>query len=87
MNPLDLYGSTNFFSDSGTSHTSIIAPNGDAVAVTSSINLKYFCYTINYHTFSWLLIIYKFVFTIFLQLKKVSNLNFYMMYKKDMGPN
>ena len=32
------YGSTNFQLDSGTAHLSIIGSNGDAVAVTSSIN-------------------------------------------------
>ena len=37
--PIETYGSSNFLIDHGTAHTSLIAPNGDAVAVTSSINL------------------------------------------------
>lgn len=39
--PMSYYGSTNFVNDNGTAHTSIIASNGDAVAVTSSINLVF----------------------------------------------
>lgn len=39
IHPINLYGSPNFVVDHGTAHTSIIAPNGDAVAITSSINL------------------------------------------------
>jgi gamma-glutamyltranspeptidase/glutathione hydrolase/leukotriene-C4 hydrolase len=39
VHPVSFYGSTNFVSDNGTAHTSVVAPNGDAVAVTSSINL------------------------------------------------
>jgi gamma-glutamyltranspeptidase len=37
--PMDYYGSSNFVSDSGTAHVSLVGPNGDAVAATSSINL------------------------------------------------
>lgn len=37
--PPSYYGSENFVIDNGTAHTSLIAPNGDAVAITSSINL------------------------------------------------
>ena len=39
IHPMNYYGSTKFVSDNGTAHTSLIAPNGDAVAITSSINL------------------------------------------------
>lgn len=39
VHPASYYGSTNFVNDFGTAHTSIVGPNGDAVAVTSSINL------------------------------------------------
>jgi gamma-glutamyltranspeptidase / glutathione hydrolase / leukotriene-C4 hydrolase len=39
--PQSYYGSCNFVNDYGTSHTSIIGANGDAVAVTSSINLVF----------------------------------------------
>ena len=39
VHPQSYYGSTNFVTDHGTAHTSIVGPNGDAVAVTSSINL------------------------------------------------
>lgn len=39
--PANYYGSTGFVEDHGTAHTSIIGPNGDAVAVTSSINLVF----------------------------------------------
>ena len=37
--PLNYYGTNDFVEDHGTAHTSIIGSNGDAVAVTSSINL------------------------------------------------
>lgn len=37
--PTSAYGSSNFFVDHGTAHTSLVAPNGDAVAATASINL------------------------------------------------
>jgi gamma-glutamyltranspeptidase/glutathione hydrolase/leukotriene-C4 hydrolase len=36
--PTNYYGSTNFTVDCGTAHLSIIGDNGDAVAITSSIN-------------------------------------------------
>lgn len=39
--PIHDYGTGNFFVDHGTAHTSLIAPNGDAVAITSSINLVF----------------------------------------------
>ena len=38
---MSYYGSNNFVNDNGTAHTSIVAPNGDAVAITSSINLVF----------------------------------------------
>ena len=40
VNDADYYGA-DFYAppDHGTSHTSVIAPNGDAVVVTSTINL------------------------------------------------
>ncbi len=37
--PISFYGTRNFLNDHGTSHASLVAPNGDACAVTSSINL------------------------------------------------
>ncbi len=37
--PTSYYGTTGFVEDHGTAHTSIVGPNGDAVAITSSINL------------------------------------------------
>ncbi len=37
--PSSYYGTNEFVQDHGTAHTSIIGSNGDAVAVTSSINL------------------------------------------------
>jgi len=39
VHPINFYGSKNFTIDHGTAHTSIVGPNGDACAVTSSINL------------------------------------------------
>jgi gamma-glutamyltranspeptidase/glutathione hydrolase/leukotriene-C4 hydrolase len=39
VQPIGAYGPVNFVQDNGTAHTSIVAPNGDAVAITSSINL------------------------------------------------
>lgn len=39
--PSNYYGSKGFNEDHGTAHTSIVAPNGDAVAITSSINLVF----------------------------------------------
>jgi gamma-glutamyltranspeptidase/glutathione hydrolase/leukotriene-C4 hydrolase len=41
IHPTSYYGSDDFVIDNGTAHTSLIAPNGDAVAITSSINLVY----------------------------------------------
>ena len=38
VHPTSFYGGSEFAVDSGTAHLSIIGPNGDAVAVTSSIN-------------------------------------------------
>jgi gamma-glutamyltranspeptidase/glutathione hydrolase/leukotriene-C4 hydrolase len=38
LHPVDFYGDRNFRIDHGTSHASIIAPNGDACSITSSIN-------------------------------------------------
>ena len=37
--PSSYYGSTGFVEDHGTAHISIVGSNGDAVAITSSINL------------------------------------------------
>ena len=37
--PTCYYGKTGFVEDHGTSHISIVGSNGDAVAITSSINL------------------------------------------------
>ena len=39
VHPLARYGTREFRADHGTSHASLVAPNGDACAVTSSINL------------------------------------------------
>jgi gamma-glutamyltranspeptidase len=39
IHPINVYGSSNFVVDHGTAHSSFVAPNGDAVAITSSINL------------------------------------------------
>lgn len=39
--PIKFYGSKDFRPDFGTAHTSIIGSNGDAVAITSSINLVF----------------------------------------------
>ena len=41
VHPINFYGTKNFSIDHGTAHTSIVGPNGDACAVTSSINLVY----------------------------------------------
>ena len=41
VNNASYYGADYYVpSDKGTSHTSVLAPNGDAVAVTSTINLQ-----------------------------------------------
>lgn len=37
-NPASFYGNITFKDDHGTSHTSILAQNGDAVAITTSVN-------------------------------------------------
>ncbi len=37
--PTNIYGTNDFVEDHGTAHTSIIGSNGDAVSITSSINL------------------------------------------------
>ena len=41
MHPINYYGSKPFSIDHGTAHASIVGPNGDACAVTSSINLVF----------------------------------------------
>ena len=42
VNNASFYGGDYFVpNDHGTAHTSVLAPNGDAVAVTSTVNLMY----------------------------------------------